>query len=399
MMTGVIPLTEKIYWLGVNDYETELFEAIWPLPDGISYNSYLIADDKVALIDTVKKGFIPAFLDKINKVLAPGRKIDYLVINHIEPDHSGAIDILKELFPDMQIVGNQTTADFLKALYGIEQNVKIVQDNDVLDLGSHKLKFFKTPMVHWPETMMTYETSQKVLFSGDVFGGFGALPGGIFDDQVDLAFFEKETLRYFSNIIGKYSAMAQKTIGRLKGLDIRMVASTHGPIFRKNPNHIISRYDRWSRHETENGAVVVYASMYGNTQKLSDAVTSALALEGVNPIRVFNISRTHISFIISELWRYKALILGSPTYNTRLFPLMEHLVNVLENDQITNHVLGIFGSFGWSGGGVSALKEFAQKGKWDLVEPVVEVKFAPTDKDLENCGVLAKNIARKLLTS
>lgn len=333
-MENVIPLAKDIFWLGVNDHETELFEAIWPLPEGISYNSYLIIDEKITLIDTVKKSFVPEYLDKIKKAIGK-RRIDYLIINHIEPDHSGAIKTLLELFPGMQIVGNEKTAEFLKCFYGIDKNMLIVKDGEALNLGAHRLKFFMTPMVHWPETMMTYDEKSKIIFSGDVFGGFGALEGGIFDDEARSSFFEKETLRYFSNVIGKYSPMVQKAIARLRTLDIHLVASTHGPVYKNNPSRIINLYDQWSRHQSENGAVIVYGSMYGNTEKMAGAVTDAVLKENVKAVKVYNISKTNISFIIPDIWRLKALIVGAPTYNTRLFPLIEHLLNVIENDNIS----------------------------------------------------------------
>lgn len=393
-MEGIIPVTENTFWLGVNDYESKLFEAIWPLPDGISYNSYIIIDNKVAVIDTVKHGFIPAYIDKIKNLLK-GRSIDFLVINHIEPDHSDAVKILSDLFPEMQIIGNEKTANFLKLFYNMEKNIKIIKDNEELSLGSHKIRFLITPMVHWPETMMTYDETAKVLFSGDVFGGFGSLPGGIFDDDVDLAFFDKEALRYFSNVLSKYSIMIQKAISRVRNLDINFVASAHGVVFRKNPEHIIDLYDKWSRHETENGVVLVYASMYGNTERMANAIAGGIAEEHVK-IKIYNLSKTHISFIMPDIWRFKALILGCPTYNTRLFPLMENLIRVIENDNLANHTIGIFGSYGWAGGAVSALKEFAQKGNWKLIEPVIEAKCSPTEENLNNCETLGRNIARHL---
>lgn len=395
-ISNVVPVTDSIFWIGANDHETDLFEAIWPLPFGISYNSYIVMDEKVALIDTVNKNFIPDHIKKIKKILTGGKKIDYLVINHMEPDHSGAVKTLLELFPDMQIVGNAKTADLLKHFYNIEENVKLIKDGDVLDLGKHKLKFFITPMVHWPETMMTYETTSKILFSGDVFGGFGALPGGIFDDEVDMPSVEEETRRYFSNIIGKFSSMVQKALVKLENLDINIIASTHGPVFRTDPGRIVKLYDKWSRHQTETGAVIVYGSMYGNTEKMADAIGRSLAKEKIHNIKLFNISRTHISFIINEIWRYKALILGSSTYNTKLFPLMDSFLNVLEPYRLQNHVLGIFGSYGWSGGALDGLKEFAKKTGLELAEPHVEVKCAPTEENLKECEELGKNIARLL---
>ncbi|MDD5155557.1 MAG: FprA family A-type flavoprotein, partial [Candidatus Omnitrophica bacterium] len=349
-MDNAIPVTKDIFWTGVNDTKTQLFEAIWPLPHGISYNSYVINDEKVLLVDTVKESFIETYLDNIKNALQNKKGIDYLVITHMEPDHSGAIKALLEEYPGIQIIGNAKTAELLKCFFGIEKNVKVIKDKETLQTGRHKLTFLLTPMVHWPETMMAYEEADRVLFSGDAFGGFGTLDKGIFDDEVDLDFFEEETRRYFSNIIGKYSAMVQKAISQLKELDICAVASTHGPVYRKDPQRIISRYSKWSNYETENGAVIVYGSMYGNTEKMAEAVARKLAEEKIKDIRVHDVSRSHISFIINDIWRFKGLILAGCTYNTRLFPLMDNLTRFLENETIKNHVLGVIGNYGWSGG-------------------------------------------------
>lgn len=218
-----------------------------------------------------------------------------------------------------------------------------VADGGSLDLGKHSLSFHLTPMVHWPETMVTYESEEKILFSADAFGGFGALTGGIFDDEVDIAYFEDEILRYFSNIVGKYCAMVQKAIEKLKHINISVIAPTHGPVWRSNPGWIVDRYDRWSRHQAEAGVVIAYASMYGNTEKMMEAVASGLAEQDVSRIRIHDVSRTHISFLIRDAWRFKALILGSPTYDTKLFPTMDNFVKMLSHKQLKNRILGLLG--------------------------------------------------------
>jgi flavorubredoxin len=272
----------------------------------------------------------------------------------------------------------------------------VVNDGEEHSLGKHNLRFYLTPMVHWPETMMTYDEKTGVLFSGDAFGSFGTLNGGIFDDEVNLSFFENEILRYFSNIIGKYCDMVQKALGKLKGLDIKIIASTHGPVFRKDPSYIVKLYDRWSRQETERGVVIVYASMYGNTQIMAESIARSIASEGVENIRLHNISRTHLSFILTDIWRFRGLVLGSCTYNTRLFPPMEMLLSTLENDRLKGRVLGIFGSYSWSGGAVKALMEYAKGGLNRHIEPVIETRFSPTEEDLKRCIELGKNIAKVL---
>jgi flavorubredoxin len=397
-MNNPVALTKDIFWVGVNDTETELFEAIWPLPHGISYNSYLINDDKIILVDTVKRNYVDTYLDKVKKALANKKAVDYLIITHMEPDHSGAIRALLDLFPQMQVIGNAKTAEFLKCFFGIEKNIRIIKDKETMELGKHRITFLLTPMVHWPETMMAYEQTEKVLFSGDAFGSFGTLEAGIFDDEVDLAFFKEETRRYFSNIIGKYSAMVQKAISQLKSLDIDVVASTHGPVYRNNPQYIITHYGKWSNYETENGVVIVYGSMYGNTQKMADTMANTFAEEKIKEIKVHNVSKTHLSFIINDVWRFKALVLASCTYNTTLLPPMDSFIRFLENENIKNHILGIIANYGWSGGALALLKEFAQKSQLELIEPAVEVRCSPVESDLKKCELLAKNIAAALRT-
>jgi flavorubredoxin len=257
-----IAVTEDIFWVGVNDHKTELFEELWPLPHGVSYNAFLIRDEKTALIDAVKKEFFDEFLKQIQPLLENGRKIDYLIINHIEPDHSGALEPLTRLFPDMCIVGNEKTLQLLRDFYHVPNKTQLILENQNLCLGKHTLRFFLAPMIHWPETMLTYEERTQTLFTGDFLGGFGALSDGIFDDEVDLDFHIGETRRYFSNIIGKYCPMVQKAFAKLEGLPIKIVASTHGPIYRKDPKRIMDLYSDWSHYRTEKGAVIVYASMY-----------------------------------------------------------------------------------------------------------------------------------------
>src|SRR6056297_1997434 len=262
-------LADNVYWVGVNDRETDLFENLWPLPKGISYNSYLIVDEEVVLVDTVKIDYQERYLEKLMK-LTNDRPIDYLIINHMEPDHSGSIKELMRQFPEMKIIGNSKTIGFLKGFYGIEDNVMEVSNNDTLDLGEETIEFYITPMVHWPETMMTYLQEDNIIFSGDVFGSFGAIKGSIFDDEIDLEFYEDEITRYFSNIVGKYSPIAAKHIRSLSDLEIEIVATTHGPVWRNNPQYIIDKYLSMSTFDAAEGAVVVYGTMYGNTKKIAE---------------------------------------------------------------------------------------------------------------------------------
>jgi len=393
-MYNSIKLSEDVHWVGVNDKETDLFESLWPLPEGISYNSYVINDDKVALIDTVKINYTDTYLEKVKDVIGD-KKVDYLIINHMEPDHSGSIKSMREAFPEMKIVGNAKTMNFLEGFYGITEGTMTIKDGDEIDLGSRTLKFYLTPMVHWPETMMTFDQKDKILFSGDAFGGFGSLNGYLFDDEVNIGHFEDEIRRYFSNIIGKYGPVVHRTISKLQQEidEVGMIASTHGLVWREDPDHIIDEYDKWSQQETEEGVVVVYGSMYGNTKIMAEAVARSLSENGIEQIRLFDVSRKDISFIINDIWKFKGIVLGSCTYNTKIFPPMEYLLKSLESRNLRERVLGIFGSYSWSGGALDRLEEFKEIVNCDLVEPVIESQFAPGGDILEKCYKLGENVA------
>ena len=392
-------ICKNVYFVGVNDRETRLFENLWPLDKGVSYNSYLIVDEKVALFDTVKNTKMDSFLNKIEGILGD-RNVDYLIINHMEPDHSGAIKDIRQRYPDVEIVGNAKTFQFIQNFYGDLSPYYEVKDGDSLSLGKHTLNFYMTPMVHWPETMMTYESRQGILFSGDAFGGFGSLDGGIFDDEVNLEFYMDEIRRYYSNIVGKFGPMVQRAIKKLKDAEIplHVIASTHGPVWRKNPACILEHYDRWSRAETEEGVVIVYGSMYGNTQKMADLMARRLSERGIKNIRIYDASKTHVSYIISDIWRFRGVLLGSCAYNTGLFPAMQTVTHKIENSQLKDRMLGIFGTASWSGGGVSSLESFAKTIKWDLVESPVEAVSSPKEEDFKKCIAIANSMADRLLS-
>ena len=349
-MNCKLSINEDIHWIGVNDRETTLFENYWPLEKGVAYNSYLIVDEKIAILDTVKFNKTTEYLEKI-KSLIGDRQVDYLIVNHMEPDHSGSMLALLGAYPDMQIVGNKKTFPFIEGFYGITKNYYEVGDEDLIDLGKHKLRFYLTPMVHWPETMMTFDETTGVLFSMDAFGGFGALDGGIFDDEINYDFYEDETRRYYSNIVAKYSPMVQRSLKKLSGLAIKMIAPTHGPIWRSNPGKIVELYDKWSRYEAERGVVIVYGSMYGNTAKMADFLARVIAENGVKNVKVFDASKTHSSYILSEIWKYKAVVIGSCAYNTKVFSSVETVLAKLGNSGLKDRYISVFGNKSWSGGG------------------------------------------------
>ncbi len=394
-MHAKINVTEKIYWIGCNDRRKALFENMWPLPNGVAYNCYLIVDEKTALIDTVDMACSADFIDRVEAHLN-GRSLDYLVINHMELDHSSQIRDIVARYPNVQIVGNKQTHKMINAYFGITNNLIAVADNDKLDLGYHKLSFVLTPWVHWPETMMTYDSTDQVLFSADAFGSFGSLDGGIFDDEINFDFYEDEMRRYYSNIVGKYSNMVQKAFAKLQGVPVKYVCSTHGPVWRKNPEKVIGLYDKWSRYEAEEGVVVIFASMYNNTEKMADYIARRVAENGIKNIRVFDVSKTHVSYLINAIWKYRGVMLGSCAYNSEMHPCMEQLCRELEHMGVKNKQLGLFGSYTWSGGGVKNLQAFAQNIGWEQVADAVDVSGVPTEEKLAACDALAKAMAEKV---
>ena len=386
-------LTENIYYVGVNDRRNDLFENHMELPNGVSYNSYLIVDEKTALIDPVEADFLEEYLFKVKTALA-GRPLDYLVINHDEPDHSGSIAAVIREYPNVQVVGNAKTFAPLEAFYGNIENKKIVTEGETLNLGKHTLQFFMVPMVHWPESMVTYEQSTGIVFSNDAFGGFGALNGGIFDDQVNLCFYEDDMRRYYANIVGKVAMQALKAIEKLGGLNIKMIAPSHGLVWRSNIAWVIDRYTRWSKHEGEEGIVIVYGSMHGNTARMADIVAQGAADAGIKEIKIYDVAHTEVSFIMSDIWKYKGVIIGACAHYASMFPNMTLLTHELNEFKPKNKCYGIFGGMSWSGGGVKTLAKIAEDGGWNLVSDNVEVKGAPIrEEDIDKLYNLGKAVA------
>jgi len=387
-----VNLAKDVFYVGVNDRRTHLFENMWPLERGVAYNSYLITDEKVALIDGVEIGQVERFLKKIRAVLGE-RPIDYLVINHMEPDHAGAIQILRELYPDMKLVGNKKTIPMIDGYFGFSDNCIEVDEGSKLELGNHTLQFFMIPMVHWPETMVTYLLEEQILFSADAFGSFGTLDGGIFDDEMDFDYFKDEMRRYYSNIVGKYGSPVRKALEKLATLDIKMIAATHGPVLRTHIAEVLDMYNRWSNYMGEDGVVIAYASMYGHTEEMAEVIAREIAEQGVRSIRMYDVSKTHPSYIISDIFKYNSLILGSPTYSNGLHPNLESLVNKLETIGIPQRNFGFFGNFTWAGAAVKRLQGFAETSGWKVVGVPVEEKHALKSSKYEACRELGRAMA------
>ncbi len=388
-------IADKVYYVGVNDRQKVLFENMWPLPYGVSYNSYLIADEKTVLVDTVDVCYADIYLKKIEDALK-GRPLDYLIVNHMEPDHSGSIRLLRQQYPNVQIVGNKRTFDMLEGYHGITTGLLEVKDGDILEIGHHKLAFYLAPMVHWPEVMVTYDMTDKILFSADAFGTFGTLDGGVIDTELNLDHFWEEMRRYYSNIVGKYGNPVQKALQKLSGLDIQTICSTHGPVWTAHIPEVIKIYDELSRYEGQDGVVIVYGSMYGNTEQMAEAIASSLSAHGVKNIVMHNASKSHSSYIIKDMFKYKAVIIGCPTYCNQLYPEIDSLLQKIEIRELKNRLFGYFGSFSWAGAAVKRLAAFAEKMNWTVVGEPVEQKQGLKQDKYEACWALGKAMAEQL---
>ena len=390
-------ITDQIYYVGVNDRNKNLFEGLWPLPDGVSYNSYLIVDDKVCLIDTVEVDFFMPYIKNIQETIG-NRPVDYLVVNHMEPDHSGSIALIKKYYPDITIIGNKKTFGMMSGFYGIEGDNMVVNNGDTLSLGHHTLKFVLTPMVHWPETMMTLDMEAKTLFSGDAFGCFGALNGGIVDSDINCDSFWLEMVRYYSNIVGKYGTPVQAALKKLAGVPLDYICSTHGPVWHEHIAKVVGMYDTMSKYETEPGLVICYGTMYGNTERAAEVIARASSEAGVKNIVIYNVSKTHHSYIIRDVFRYGALIVGAPTYNTGLYHEMEVLLDELARRDIKNRLIGWFGSYSWASKAASRIQEINDNRlHYTAVGTPVEIKQSLNDDSYAQCVALGKAMAAEIL--
>lgn len=385
-------IAQDIFYVGVNDRQKYKFENMIPLPNGVSYNSYLICDEKNALIDTVDISFGDIFIDKIQAQLK-GKTLDYLIINHMEPDHSGSIRMIRKYYPDMIIVGNAKTLHMVEGYYGVTENMLEIKDGEILSLGSHQLQFHITPMVHWPETMMTYDINEKVLFSGDAFGSFGTLDGTVLDTNMNIDRYWDEMIRYYANIVGKYGAPVQKALKKLTPLEFEIICSTHGPVWKKYVSKVVDVYDQLSRYHGEDGVVIVYGSMYGNTELMAETVAQGLAESGVKNIIIHNVSKSDSSIIIRDVFKYKGLIVGSPTYSNELYPEIESFLRKIEIRGVKNRVFGCFGSFTWASAAVKRLTTFVQTMKWKSAELTVDEKQGLKTVNYEACLELGRQVA------
>ena len=364
-------ISERIYYVGVNDDDKVLFEGLWPLPVGVSYNSYVVVDEKVALIDTVEAGFEEEFLANIDETVGD-RRIDYLVVNHMEPDHSSLVSLMLDRYPSLKIVANAKTVPMLKGYHGVAPDRIIVMgEGESLSLGSCSLRFHMIPMVHWPETMVTWLEEEGTLFSGDAFGTFGSIDENVLDGADTFEQYRDEMMRYYSNIVGKYGIPVQAALKKLGGLDMKRICSTHGPVWEKNISDVVALYDRMSRYEVERGVCIVYGSMYGNTAAAADALAMELEARGV-PYAIHDLAGNNagglgVSGALRDVFKYDTIAVGSPTYNNGIFPPVETFMKALQSRLIRNRRFFAFGSYTWSGASVKLLNDLASAQNFEIL--------------------------------
>lgn len=384
-------ISDRIYSVGVNDDDKVLFEGLWPIPYGVSYNSYLVVDEKVALIDTVECGFEDEFLANINEAIG-GRNIDYLVVNHMEPDHSSLVAYMLETYPGLQIIANAKTVPMLKGYYGTpEERITVVGEGSSLSLGGCTLNFSLIPMVHWPETMVTWLAEENTLFSGDAFGTFGAVAEEIVDVDGTFEQYKDEMTRYYACIVGKYGTPVQTALKKLSGLEIKRICSTHGPVWEQNIPQVVALYDKMSRYEVERGVCIVYGSMYGNTAAAADALALELEARGI-PYAIHDLAGNNagelgLSGALRDVFKYDTIIVGSPTYNNGIFPPVETFMKALQARLIKGRRFYAFGSYTWSGASVSLLNSLATAMGFELLGDGLSFAQAYTKEKVDMAAV------------
>ena len=386
-----VTISDQIKYIGVDDTDIDLFESQYVVPEGVSYNSYLILDDKVALMDTVDARGMEAWEQNLLEALA-GRKVDYLIISHLEPDHAGSIGRLVELFPDVTLVGNAKTFQMLPQFFakGLDScGTLTVKEGDSLTLGTHTLSFYMAPMVHWPEVMVTYESSEKILFSADGFGKFGALS---LTEGEDWAC---EARRYYFNIVGKYGNPVQALLKKAAGLDIAMICPLHGPVLKENLGYYIGLYDTWSKYEPENtGVLVAYASIHGNTAKAAECFAEMLRQRGVEKVVVSDLAREDMAEVIEDAFRYDRMVLCAASYDGGVFPCMQDFLHHLQSKTYQNRTVGLIENGSWAPCAAKTMRGIVDTLKnVTVVEPVVTIRSVMKESDQQAMEALADAIA------
>ena len=393
-------VTEDLFWIGANDHRLALFENAHPIPNGVSYNSYVLLDEKTVLFDTVDWSVCRQFLENLEHVLN-GRPLDYIVVNHFEPDHGASLEEVILRHPEAVIICSTKAVNIIKQFnIAVNGNFDTVKEGDTRCFGKHTVAFVEAPMVHWPEVMVTFDTTNGVLFSADAFGSFGALDGKLFNDEVN---FDRDWIddarRYYTNIVGKYGVFVQKLLAKASGLDIKMICPLHGPVWRNNFEYFIDKHDKWSKYEPEEkGVLIAYASMYGNTEAAAQCLASKLVEKGCTNVKVYDVSNTHVSQLISESFRLSNIVLASVTYNTGLFPAMLDYLEDMKALEVQNRTIALMENGSWGPRATSHMTNFINNNLKNitLLEPKVTIKSAGKDSDVQNIDALADAIIESM---
>lgn len=390
-------IKSDLWYIGASDRRLALFENMMPIPHGVSYNSYLLMDDKTVLMDTVDNAVAPQFLENLTAVMA-GRSLDYLVIHHVEPDHLASLQEVMLRYPQAVILCSMQASRLIRQFFEMPEScqIQIVKEGETLETGHHTLTFYAAPMVHWPEVLVSYDTVDKILFSADAFGTFGALSGNLYADEVN---FDREWLddarRYYTNIVGKYGVQVQNLLKKAATLDIQMICPLHGPIWREDLGYFIQKYDLWSRYEPEDkeGVVLIYGSMYGHTESVAHVLAGILADKGVRNIKMYDVSATHVSYLLSETFRCGRIVLLAPTYNNGLYPPMENYLLDVQAHFVQGRTFSIVENGSWSPIAAKAMQEIFQNMKPNNIEgPVVTLKSAMKQEQQQELERLAENL-------
>ena len=395
-MYTVRKVTDDLYWVGANEHRLHLFENIHPIPRGVSYNSYLLMDEKTVLFDTVDWAVCREFLNNVEHVL-DGRDLDYVIINHLEPDHAASLDEVLLRYPNAKVISNERAFMMMRQFgFNVDGKEIEVAEGDAMSFGKHEITWVAAPMVHWPEAMVSFDVTNGVLFSADAFGTFGALDGKLFADEVN---FDRDWLddarRYLTNIVGKYGPHVQDLLKKAGTIDIKIICPLHGPVWREDLGYFIEKYDKWSRYEPEeDGVLLVYASMYGNTEYAAQCLATKLCERGMTNVHMYDVSKTHVSYLVSEAFRLSHIVLASVTYNLEIYPVMHQFLNEIRMLNLQNRTVGIIENGTWAPQAGTLMEEFLDKNMklMDTLGGEVTVSSSLTDSTEKELDGLADSI-------
>ncbi|BDR72532.1 FprA family A-type flavoprotein [Clostridium tetani] len=398
-MYCVRKITEDLYWVGGNDRRLALFENIHPIPKGVSYNSYLLLDEKTVLFDTVDWSICRQFIENVKGVLG-NKPLDYMVINHVEPDHAACVEEIILRYPDVKIICTEKALMFMNQFgFNIDEKVIEVKEGDTMSFGKHQVVFVSAPMVHWPEAMVTYDTTEGILFSADAFGSFGSLDGKLFNDEINInRDWIDEGRRYYTNIVGKYGAHVQSLLKKAADLDIKIICPLHGPVWRNNLDYLLDKYDKWSSYEPEEkGVMIVYASMYGNTEAAANDLATRLVEKGMTNVTMYDVSKTHVSYLISETFKYSHVVLASVTYNLNIYPPMFNYIMDMKALNLQKRTFALIENGSWAPqSGQLMYKLLDEMKEMTILDNEISLNSTIKKDDMDSIEELAQNIIESM---